>query len=377
MAKLFSKTGYIGRKIFIVNYLYVQIIIVLLRGVWSLIGLGLLVFAPNILKQVPYRYVPDELIAIIISIIELLFFYSSVRRRVYDIIGNETQNKLWIYTAFYCIFSVLTLGYLREMYRFGSLDIDFRFLAFICVVSLLFLCCKKGVLSSNEPENKIYKFNWGAFIGTWIWGLLNNVKNTLIMPVLFFFGNGVLLYFSLICGLNGNEWAYKNTPNLPVEDFHKKQKKYTIAMIFTVPILTLFFIVLASIVVMYGNNYNYLKQKFEKYINIVSQNTISIDTERYEYFDGHYFFYINPKTWESMSYKDRQGLFMVSIFKVMADKNISTLDEIPSEIPANISFYDSTSDKFLLGCYISDEIGTSISHKSKELEKVIKQCLRY
>ena len=174
--KLFNKNGYLGRKDFIVNYLSVQIIITVLRTVWSKIGLGLLIFAPNLLKQFPFKYVPNELIAIIIAILELLLLYFSVRRRVYDIIGDETQNKLWVYTSFYCIFSVLILRYLCEMYNYGSLDIDFRLLVFFCTVCLLFLFCKKGILSSAQPRNEVSKFNWGASIGTWIWGIFNNVK---------------------------------------------------------------------------------------------------------------------------------------------------------------------------------------------------------
>ena len=58
------------------------------------------------------------------------------------------------------------------------------------------------------PYDYKKEFNWGAFFGTWIWGLFNKSYKTLWMLLLWCTPWGLL--FAIYCGIKGNEWAGKN-----------------------------------------------------------------------------------------------------------------------------------------------------------------------
>jgi hypothetical protein len=71
------------------------------------------------------------------------------------------------------------------------------------------------------PE--IRKWNWGAFLLNWIWGLGNKVYISLLCFVPFI---GWIIPFLL--AWKGNEWAWKNRHWDSVEQFKKVQKKWAI-----------------------------------------------------------------------------------------------------------------------------------------------------
>lgn len=85
------------------------------------------------------------------------------------------------------------------------------------------------------PDIVAKRFNWGAFIWTWIWGLGNNTYITLLIfatiltdwiPIVgWLISVGVCIWF----GIKGNEWAWQNKHFDSVEDFHKYQKKWAMA----------------------------------------------------------------------------------------------------------------------------------------------------
>lgn len=79
------------------------------------------------------------------------------------------------------------------------------------------------------------RFNWGACLLSWIWGLGNRSYITLIVfpiailgiiPVL-----GILIQIGVIVwfGINGNKWAWQNKKWNSIEEFHSVQKKWAIA----------------------------------------------------------------------------------------------------------------------------------------------------
>ena len=88
------------------------------------------------------------------------------------------------------------------------------------------------------PEVVADKFNWGAFLLTWIWGLGNKTYITFLIfatiilafvPILGFVAGMVQLGLSIWFGIKGNEWAWKNKQFESVEAFHYYQKKWAIA----------------------------------------------------------------------------------------------------------------------------------------------------
>ncbi len=77
-------------------------------------------------------------------------------------------------------------------------------------------------------------FNWGAFLGTWIWGIGNKTYITLlifpatllcIIPFL-----GLFIYFGIIImfGIKGNTWAWQNKHFESVRSFHEYQKRWAV-----------------------------------------------------------------------------------------------------------------------------------------------------
>ena len=102
------------------------------------------------------------------------------------------------------------------------------------------------------PENVSDKFNWGAFLLTWIWGLGNKTYITLLIIVLAFIPfvnlvSGIAqLALSIWFGIKGNEWAWQNKKFASIEAFHEYQKKWAIAGTILAIILGILFTVLVA-----------------------------------------------------------------------------------------------------------------------------------
>lgn len=75
------------------------------------------------------------------------------------------------------------------------------------------------------------RFNWGAFLLGWIWGLGNKTYLTLIeIPLTLIPYIGLIINFGLCIwfGIKGNEWAWQNKYFKSVEEFHNNQKNWAI-----------------------------------------------------------------------------------------------------------------------------------------------------
>ncbi|MBQ7449856.1 ribonuclease G [bacterium] len=79
------------------------------------------------------------------------------------------------------------------------------------------------------------KFNWGAFLLTWIWGLGNNVYIALLVflffvlgfiPIVNLFSGLASLAFCIWLGIKGNELAWKNKSWNSLEHFNEVQRKW-------------------------------------------------------------------------------------------------------------------------------------------------------
>ncbi len=86
------------------------------------------------------------------------------------------------------------------------------------------------------PEEVKNKFNWGAFLLNWIWGIGNNSYITLVIFlsciavfIPFFIGLFISLALCIWFGIKGNEWAWQNKQFESIEAFHNYQKKWAIA----------------------------------------------------------------------------------------------------------------------------------------------------
>lgn len=80
----------------------------------------------------------------------------------------------------------------------------------------------KGEGAAVPPE--IEGWNWGAFFFNWIWALGNKTYIGLLalIPV-------VGLVVSIVLGLKGNEWAWRNKRWKSIEHFKSVQRKWALA----------------------------------------------------------------------------------------------------------------------------------------------------
>lgn len=78
----------------------------------------------------------------------------------------------------------------------------------------------QGKAAVVPPE--IDKWNWGAFLLNWIWGLGNSTYLALLVfiPVVGFI-------FAFILGAKGSAWAWQNKQWDSVEHFQRVQKSWT------------------------------------------------------------------------------------------------------------------------------------------------------
>ncbi len=66
------------------------------------------------------------------------------------------------------------------------------------------------------------KWNWGAFLLSWVWGVFNGAYLSLLCLVPFL--NVVWLF---VTGFKGNEWAWNSGKFHTVEEFEEKQRQWT------------------------------------------------------------------------------------------------------------------------------------------------------
>jgi hypothetical protein len=81
-----------------------------------------------------------------------------------------------------------------------------------------------GIASAFPVPTEIKRWNWGAFLLNWIWGLGNNTYIALLcfVPIL-----NIIMPFVL--GVKGNEWAWRNKRWESVEHFKRVQRKWAFA----------------------------------------------------------------------------------------------------------------------------------------------------
>jgi len=232
---------------------------------------------------------------------------SNIYRRLNDIFG-EVKSGLNIAL---CSLSVISsFFFLIPIY----ITIFFAFFSFIFGLILLF---KKGKITGALPYDYKKEFNWGAFFGTWIWGLFNKSYITLFELILWFTPLG--FYFQLYCGLKGNEWAFKNKNCTDVDAFNKSQKTYT--LIFTLlslivlPVLYFVFVFLLVLAIsLLGANDSNTKlntqngSQVESKLDRALDGFINLYFDRFEITQDENKFYVPSSEWNSADFKDKKDM---------------------------------------------------------------------
>ena len=153
-------------------------------------------------------------------VLTFVLHISNAFRRINDINGEVRGNINLTYAA------ICALANIALFLPFGILMI-FVLINFVLAIIILFT---KGKITSKYPYDFMKEFNWGAFLGTWIWGLFNKSFKTLWMLLLGITPWGS--YFAIYCGLKGNEWAWQNNYYRSISSFHESQKRWNYAALF-------------------------------------------------------------------------------------------------------------------------------------------------
>ncbi len=123
---------------------------------------------------------------------------------------------------------------------------------------------------SNVPK-EIKKWNWAAFLLTFIWGLSNKVWISLLtlIPV-------VNIVMPFVLGAKGNEWAWKKGTGTDLQHFKKIQKYWTYAALIFVAIIIailLFFAITALVIFFVITNSTVYKDSYR----LVQNNPATIE----------------------------------------------------------------------------------------------------
>ena len=242
-------------------------------------------------------------------IITCILAISNVFRRINDIQGSI--NKIFP--------SIVSLFCIIASFSFLLPNFTGFIFVFINIVLSLFILFKRGKITSKYPYDFTKEFNWGAFLGSWIWGLVNKSYITLLSFIVAPTPWG--MYFALYCGLKGNEWAYKNKKWNNVEEFNKEQEKQTtiFAILFGVIIPVLYFIcVFGFIILMFSilsqppkageHSMDTKAQAIEYRLDNILTNSAKIYFESYKIEALENKFYINEKDWKSYDFTKRKDI---------------------------------------------------------------------
>lgn len=177
---------------------------------------------------------------------------------------------------------------------------------------------KKPVNTSGKGEHSQVplevkeKFNWGAFLLSWIWGLGNKTYITLIYLILGFIplvNLGVSIWF----GIKGNEWAWQNKRFKSIPDFHSYQKKWVVGAI----IFWIIFVIAVNVILFLGiflaflgasgdstGDTNSTTSRLERMMDKMS----SMYFQSYTIGEDENRFYVLEDEWRSFSFDERVKL---------------------------------------------------------------------
>lgn len=229
-------------------------------------------------------------------------------------------------------------------------------------IAILDLVLKKGEITGKYPYDYRKEFNWGAYFGTWLWGLWNKSYKTLWIILLGWTPWGFL--YSLYIGMKGNEWAANNRDWQNLDEFKKSQETQTIVfvlykvlllpiIIYTVVFGTIFGIMATSI--KEAASSPECNSKLEK-LDTTFEKFSSIYFESYKITKDENKFYVLPEDWSRYSYSEKKDILdmaasLSSSKRSKADKNgyYSKTKELPRTKIYNIK------NNELLAEYFMDE----------------------
>ncbi len=373
-AKLIGFDGIIGRWDFCLNFVYLCMIGML----FSIPATGYIVCNMETLSEF---FIFNTILWEAPWLLKLWFFPGSafvlyiavslIIRRLNDINGEVNWNTNTIISVLY-VFSCLGL--------FFPIGISVLLYS-INLIIFLYLLIAKGKITGKYPHDYRKEFNWGAFFGTWIWGLFNKSYKTLWMLILWLTPWG--FWYSVVCGFKGNEWAAKNRDWQSLEEFKRSQEVQTIVfVVLTVIIIPiLYFLIVAAIIgaIVFTaideakTSPNKTPATIEKLENAVHKLSSSY-FESYEITPDENKFYILPSDWMRYSYSDKKNLLDIASSISASERGKASKDERYSKDSEleRTKIYNVKNGE-LLGEYYLDE--QMLSSDNTDIKTIIKASL--
>ncbi len=114
--------------------------------------------------------------------------------------------------------------------------------------------------TASVLPQELQRWNWGAFLLNWIWGIGNNTWLALLcfIPVV-----GMVMAVAL--GLKGNEWAWQNKTWPSVAEFKRVQRIWAIAGFSIIgAALLLGVVALATVAKLMSDNMNEIQMEMQQ-----------------------------------------------------------------------------------------------------------------
>ncbi len=318
--KFFSFEGIIGRRDFFLNTIYIQMIgqfFYIPFAIWFQRVITSLNDINNISSYFYSENIFFKLYIIFGTVLLMVLYLSNMNRRLNDIFGKNIPFLNYLICT---IFIITSYSFLIPQ---NIIKVPLLISILITMVINLFLIFTPGKITSSLPYDYTKEFNWGAFLGGWLWGLFNKTFVTLWDLLLFFTPFGFL--FRLVCGLKGNEWAFKNKKWNDVEKFNESQEKQTLFwFIFSIIIIPIiYFILVFSIAYSIANNIVNNPNSKEN-LDKIEQKLISISSKlfvSYSISDNENKFYVYNNDWIKYNLKQKQNLLDTAASIASYEKN--------------------------------------------------------
>lgn len=371
-SRLISFNGAIGRHDYILNIVYlciIQSIFTIPYVYWYIRNAGTISELVNI-NSIIHEIPPALFIWLIVGTIAILpISISNAIRRINDIIGGS-NNILNIISA--VIITIISFSYVFSPLIATILLFPVSFL--LAVI----LMCVPGKITGKQPYDVTKIFNWGAFFGTWIWGLINKAYVPLWYLLLWF--TPFNFYFQMICGLKGNEWAYNKLEDKNIEKFNQSQRTqatvWSVLSIVVFPILyfILVFVIIAGFAIVAAiDNPQTTGDKVDNAFEKVFNGFSSVYFESHEITENENKFYVLPEDWAGYSFTDKKDIldFAASMASMERNKQDSTHYYSKTSELKRTKIYSST-DGQLLGEFVIDDSALENASFKEYIKSAIK-----
>lgn len=371
--KLFGFDGVIGRRDYFLNIVYIYAIATLLNLPFTFSMLSsaetfLDLFNPaGMFVQSSVFLKFWTLLAF--GFIAYLDMGLSIRR-LNDINGrvNKPLNiALAVFTVFTCFSLLLPLGLMSIIST----------LAFIVTLILLF---KTGKVTGKLPYDFRKEFNWGAFFGTWIWGIVNKSYHTFWYWILCWTPIG--FYYQLVCGLKGNEWAYKNRKWSSDEEFKSSQEKQTIVFVVLSMIVLPVLIFILTMVIVFAIAFtavNETNNSPNQESPTISKLDKALNSYFSLYFESHTLtadenkFYVLPKDWNGYSFSEKKDVLEMAATTSATERSKNGKHSSKTKELPRTKIYNSINGE-LLGEFVMDE--SLFETEKPDFKQIVKASMK-